>query len=204
MEVIAMDCIDNIIVTGYSQNRYLIMILELTDENNYICKKILNFTDVEKIITHSILREVNFIYLVDSYNDKVSKFDLNLKQYEETTVGRDPRHLCVENKNIYVTNFESDNISIIDLESFTLTGSIPTGIKPHDIKISKQNNCIYISCYEENQILEYDLQGGIRKYIDTDGKPMHFFIEKNDIIAMTYFTNGNIYTKINFINILTG
>jgi len=33
---------------------------------------------------------------------------------------------------------------------------------------------------------------------------MHIFLEQNYIIAMTYFVNGNIYTKINFLNIETG
>lgn len=199
-----MNCIEKVVVTGYSKNRYLIMLLELTDEYNYECKKIFNFTDIERIATHSILCEGNIVYLVDSYNNKVSMFDFNFNQYEETTVGRDPRHLCINDENIYVTNFESDNISVIDLESFTLTGSIPAGIKPHDITFCKQNNCLYTSCYEENQIIEYDLQGGINKYFNTDGKPMHFFVKDNGIIAMTYFANGNIYTKINFINIETG
>nr|WP_312576085.1 hypothetical protein [Sedimentibacter sp.] len=199
-----MNCMDSVIITGYSKNRYMIMILELTDEYNYVCKKVFNFTDIERIATYSILCEENIVYLVDSYNCRVCKFDFNLNQYGETTVGRDPRHLCLNDENIYVTNFESDNISVIDLESFTLTGSIPAGIKPHDIKFCKQNNCLYTSCYEENQILEYDLQNGIKKYFDTDGKPMHFFVNNSDMIAMTYYANGNIYTKINFINIETG
>jgi len=198
-----MNCIDKVVVTGYSQDRYIIMILELTDENNYVCKKIFYFSDMEKISTHSILNEGNIVYLADSFNNKVHMFDFNLNQYEETTVGRDPRHMCVNNENIYVTNFESDNISAIDIETFTLTGSIPAGIKPHDITFCKKTNNLYISCYEENQILEYNLINGNKKYYNTDGKPMHIFVDENNIIAMTYFVNGSIYTKINFINIKT-
>lgn len=198
-----MDCIDKVVVTGYSQSRYMIMILELTDEESYVCNKVYNITDIEKIATHSILNEGNIIYLADSFNNKVYKFDFNLNQYEETTVGRDPRHMCINNENIYVTNFESDNISVIDIENFTLTGSIPAGIKPHGIAYCKENNNLYISCYEENQILEYNLQHGNKRYFNTKGKPMHIFVENNNIIAMTYFVNGSIYTKINFINIET-
>jgi len=199
-----MNCIDNVVVTGYSQNRYIIMLLELTEEDNYVCKKIFSFAEKERIGIHSLLNEKNIVYLVDSYNNKINKFDFNLNQYEETTVGRDPRHLCKNNDSIYVTNFESDNISVIDIENFTLTGSIPAGIKPHDIKYCQRSNNIYISCYEENKIIEYDLQGEIKNYYNTDGKPMHFFIENNNLISMTYYTNGNIYTKINFINLITG
>jgi len=198
-----MDCIDKVVVTGYSQNRYMIMILELTDEDNYVCNKVYNITDIEKIATHSILNEGNIVYLADSYNNKVYKFDFNLNKYEVTNVGRDPRHMCTNNENIYVTNFESDNISVIEIENFTLAGSIPAGIKPHDITYYKNNNNLYTSCYEENQILEYNLKDGNKKYFKTEGKPMHIFVENNNIIAMTYFVNGSIYTKINFINIET-
>ncbi len=198
-----MNCMDNVVVTGYSQNRYMILLLELRDEGDYVCKKTFNFTDMERVSTHSIMNEDEIVYLVDSYNNKISKFDFNSNKYEETTVGRDPRHLCKNKENIYVTNFESDNISVIDIENFTLTGSIPAGIKPHDIKFCEYNNNLYISCYEENQIIEYNLQGGIKNYFNTEGKPMHFFVENKNIIAMTYYTNGNIYTKINFINLTT-
>jgi YVTN family beta-propeller protein len=195
---------DNVVVTGYSQNRYMIMLLELRDEDNYVCKKIFNFTDMERIATHSIISEDNIVYLVDSHNNKINKFDFNSNKYKGTTVGRDPRHLCKNDENIYVTNFESDNISVIDIENFTLTGSIPAGIKPHDIKLCESNNYLYISCYEENHIIECDLQGSIKNYFNTEGKPMHFFVENKNIIAMTYYTNGSIYTKINFINLITG
>ena len=198
-----MNCIDNVVVTGYSQSRYIIMMLELTDEDNYVCKKIFHFTDEEKIATHSMLSEGNIVYLADSFNNKVYKFDFDLNQYEETTVGRDPRHMCKNNESIYVTNFESDNISVIDIENFSLTGSIPAGIKPHDIIFCNKNNNLYASCYEENQILQYNLNDSNKKYFNTDGKPMHIFVKENNIIAMTYCANGNIYTKINFINIET-
>lgn len=198
-----MNCIEKVVVTGYSQNRYILMLLDLTDGGNYVCKKIFNFANTEKISIHSILSSGDIVYLADSFNNKIYKFDLNLNKYDETTVGRDPRHLCINNENIYVTNFESDNISVIDIENFVLTGSIPASIKPHDIKFCNKNDNLYISCYEENKILEYNMKNCNRKYLNTEGKPMHIFVENNDIIAMTYFVNGNIYTKINFIDIET-
>lgn len=195
--------IDKVVVTGYSQGRNMLMILELTDEGTYVCNKVFIFTHMGKIPVHSILNTGNIVYLTDSINNKIYKFDFNSNQHDEAIVGRDPRHLCKNNENIYVTNFESDNISVIDIENFTLTGSIPASIKPYDIIFCKENNNLYASCYEENQILEYQLQDGHKKYYCTDGKPMHIFVKDNCIIAMTYFVKGNMYTKINFINMDT-
>jgi len=199
-----MKCVEKAIVTGFSQNKFILIILKLNDDENYECKKILHFNNVEKMAIHSILYSGNVVYLVDSFNNKIYKYDFDSSECDETTVGRDPRHMCINNENIYVANFESDNISVIDIDNFTLTGSIPAGIKPHDLKFSEKNNMLYISCYEENEIIEYNLQNCNTKYFNTDGKPMHIFLEQNYIIAMTYFVNGNIYTKINFLNIETG
>ncbi len=196
-----MEYVEKLVVTGYSQNKYILFLLELTDDGNYECRKVLPFTNMEKIAVHSILNAENAIYLADSHNNKIYKYDLCLNEFNETTVGRDPRHMCINNGNIYVTNFESDNISIVDNNSFILAGSIPAGIKPHDIKQSKKDNMLYISCYEENQIIEYDLSSCNSRYINTDGKPMHIYVDENKIIAMTYFVNGNIYSKINILNI---
>lgn len=196
-----MEYVEKLVVTGYSQNKYILFLLGLTADYNYECIKVLPFTDMEKISIHSILNVDNAIYLADSFNNKIYKYDLCINECNETTAGRDPRHICMNNNNIYVTNFESDNISIIDNTSFELVGSIPAGIKPHDIKYSEKGNMLYTSCYEENKIIEYNLSSGSFRYFTTDGKPMHIYVDENKIIAMTYFVNGNIYSKINFLDI---
>lgn len=198
-----MEYVENVVLTGSSQGKQMLLVISITDDGNYECKKILHFNDMDKIAIHSIFYLDNVVYMVDSINNKIYKYDFNLSECNEITVGRDPRHMCINNNNIYVTNFESDNISIIDNQSFTLTGSIPAGIKPHDIKFYDKKNVLYISCYEENQIIECNIQDGKLRDITTDGKPMHFFVDDNIIFAMTYFINGNIYSKINFINIDT-
>ncbi|WP_326909201.1 YncE family protein [Sedimentibacter sp. MB31-C6] len=194
---------EKVVVTGFSQNRYLLMLLELS-ENNYICNKVIGFSTTEKIAVHSILSSGNIVYLADSFNNKIYKYNFDNYEFDETTVGRDPRHMCLNNENMFVTNFESDSISVIDLEDFTLTGSIPADIKPHDTICNGKINKLYTSCYEENKILEYDLSNGIKRYFYTEGKPMHLFLSEKNIIVMTYYVNGCLYTKINFINTDTG
>lgn len=197
-----MEYVENVAIRGSIQDKHFLLISGLTE--NYELKKILYFNDLDKIAIHSIFYLNDAIYMVDSINNKIYKYDFCSNESSEITVGRDPRHMCIGNGNIYVTNFESDNISVIDNHANMLTGSIPAGIKPHDIKIKNEDRLLYFSCYEENQITEYDIQSSRFRYFNTDGKPMHFFVTDLYIIAMTYFVDGNIYSKINFIDTLSG
>ena len=194
---------EKIVTTGISRGRLLMLIMELC-EDNYALKKVVNLGLSDSLAIHSIAFFENSVYMADSFNNKIYKYDGKSNELSETNVGRDPRHMCLDNENIYVANFESDNISIIDLNSFTLTGSIPAGIKAHDVIYSQKNNSLYTSCYEENEVVEYAIDNGLRRSFKTDGKPMHLFLLNDTIIAMTYHVNGNIHTKINFINLKDG
>jgi len=198
-----MKCDERVVATGISQGRLMLFIIELWGED-YVCKKAVNFGGIDKFAIHSIINIGNSVYLADSFNNKIYKYDYYLNEFYETTVGRDPRHMCIGNDMMYVANFESDNISIIDMSSFTLTGSIPAGIKTHDVVLSDNKKMLYTSCYEENEVIEYNTENENRKYFKTDGKPMHLFLNENSIIVMTYFVNGNVHTKINFIDLITG
>ena len=202
MEVIAVYD-EKIVTTGISRGRLLMLIMELC-EDNYSLKKVVNLGLSDSLAIHSIAFFENSVYMADSFNNKIYKYDGKSNELSETNVGRDPRHMCLDNENIYVANFESDNISIIDLNSFALTGSIPAGIKAHDVVYSQKNNSLYTSCYEENEVVEYAIDNGLRRSFKTDGKPMHLFLLNDTIIAMTYHVNGNIHTKINFINLKDG
>src|SRR5690554_5562104 len=103
------------------------LIMEIWGEQ-YICKKAVNFGPRENYVIHSMIIDKNAVYMSDSFNNKIYKFDICSNEFSETNVGRDPRHMCVDNENMYVANFESDNISIIDLKTLDLAGSIPAGI----------------------------------------------------------------------------
>lgn len=202
MEVIAVYD-ERIVLTGISQGRLFLFIIKLAGEN-YIIDKAVNLGSSDSFAIHSMETYENSVYMTDSFNNKIYKYDISSNEFFETNVGRDPRHICLSNDNMYVANFESDNISIIDLNSFALTGSIPAGIKAHDVICSEKSNLLYTSCYEENEVVEYSIDQGLRRTFKTEGKPMHLFMLGDTIIAMTYYVNGNIHTKVNFINLKSG
>ena len=194
---------DKVSVIGIYQGRLMLFIIELLGED-YICKKAINLGKEDKLAIHSIKNDHNSVYLADSYNNKIYKYDYIINELYEETVGRDPRHMCIADDNLYVANFESDNISVIDMSNFSLTESIPAGIKPHDVLYYKNNEKLYTCCYEENEIIEYSEEHEEKRRFNTDGKPMHMFIANGSIILMTYLANGNVHTKINFISIYDG
>lgn len=198
-----MKCDDKMSVTGIYQGRLMLFIMELFEED-YICKKAVDLGKENKSAIHSILNSGDSVYMADSYNNKIYKYDYVLNELSEVTVGRDPRHMCIDKNNMYVANFESDNISVIDLSNFTLTESIPAGIKPHDVLYNRDNDKLYVCCYEENEIIEYSDSREIKRNFITDGKPMHMYVSDDSIVLMTYYVNGNVHTKINFINIESG
>lgn len=190
---------EKIVTTGISQGKLFLFVTELSGEELSF-KKAFNFRTGDNFSIHSIECFDNAVYMADSYNNKIYKLHKN--NFFETNVGRDPRHMCFDRENMYVANFESDNISIIELSSFTLTGSIPAGIKAHDVIYSEKNKSLYTSCYEENEVAEYNIENGKRRGFVTDGKPMHIYVLNDTIIVMTYYVNGKIQTKINFINLI--
>ena len=198
-----MVCDEKVTATGISKGSLMLFEIELFNED-YICKKAVYLGGKEKFAIHSIINFENSVYLADSFNNKIYKYDLMKNELSETTVGRDPRHMCIYDGAMYVANFESDNISVIDLSTFTLAESIPAGIKTHDVVIDDSSKMLYTTCYEENMVIEYSLSNENKRYFNTDGKPMHLFLSDGSIVTMTYFTNGNTHTKINFIDISKG
>ncbi len=190
---------EKIVTTGISHGELFLFEKDLSGKELSF-KKAFNFGAGGNFNLHSMEYFDNAVYMADSYNNKIYKFHKN--NFFETNVGRDPRHMCFDRNNMYVANFESDNISIIDLSSFTLTGSIPAGIKAHDVIYSEENKSLYTSCYEENEVAEYNIDNGRRRGFLTNGKPMHIYLLNDTIIVMTYWMNGKIQTKINFLNLI--
>lgn len=192
---------EKVAMTGISQGRLFLFIMDLSDED-CIIKKALNLGLSDSSFIHSIEVAEDKVYMADSYNNKIYRYDLAANEVDETNAGKDPRHMCMDKENLYVANFETDNISIIDLNTFTMTGSIPAGIKAHDVIYSENSRTLYTSCYEENEVVEYTIDKGLRRSIKTVGKPMHLALLNKTILVLTYYVNGIVQTYINFIDLI--
>lgn len=192
---------DELIVVGNKFN--VIDVIKLNFNNiEKVVKETLFEISAEKNMLHSIVMNNNMLFIIDSYNSNVIKCDMVKNEFTGCYTGKDPRHLCIYLDNIYITNFESDSISIIDIDSFTLTGTIIVGMKPHDIVCDKLGR-LYIACYEENQILRYDLNTSEKYNIDIAGKPMHMVLAGKYLYVLSYVINDKASTHIYVIDINT-
>ena len=193
---------DELILVGNKNNCINITKLEF-DNDNCVINKMHDINPNNEIMLHSCLLDENSLYILDSFNNKVIKYNIENNKYLECYTGKDPRHICKCLDNLYVTNFESDSVSIIDAVSCILVGTITVGVKPHDILANSDNTKLYIACYEENEILEYDINKSEKKRLNIDGKPMHLILFNNCLFVLSYLLNDNISTEINVINLDT-
>lgn len=191
---------EEFIVVGSKDNSINIIKLEC-DNDNLIIENIYDKIYNNRIMLHSCLVQENNIYILDSFNNLLIKYDIDNKDYLECYTGKDPRHMCKCRDNIYVTNFESDSISIIDDKSCTLTGSISVSTKPHDIIAHQEYNKLYIACYEENKILEYDIEKSEKAHLEIGGKPMHLILSNNLLFTLAYQINGKTSSEVYIINL---
>ena len=62
-------------------------------------------------------------------------------------VGSNPWRVAVNptNGNVYVTNFDSNSISVIDGSSNTVTASIAVGVSPYDVAVNPNNGKVYVT-----------------------------------------------------------
>ncbi len=193
---------DELILVGSKNNFINIAKLEF-DKDNFVINKMHHINPNNEIMLHSCLLNENILYILDSFNNMVIKYNIANNEYLECYTGKDPRHICKCLDNLYITNFESDSISIIDADTCILTGTVTVGVKPHDILANDSNTKLYIACYEENEILEYDINNSEKKYLNIDGKPMHLILFNNCLFVLSYLVNDVISTEINIINLET-
>ena len=65
---------DKVSVTGIYQGRLMLFIMELFSEE-YVCKRSIDLGKDDKLAVHSIINSGNSVYLADSYNNKIYKYD---------------------------------------------------------------------------------------------------------------------------------
>jgi YVTN family beta-propeller protein len=78
----------------------------------------------------------------------------------EVEVGNHPAHIVFTNNKKYalVTNNEDDNVSVIDMETFTVQHTIPAGKGPHGFRISSDNKFAYVANMSEDTVSVINLE----------------------------------------------
>lgn len=139
----------------------------------------------------------NIIYSANSYNNSVYKINIDSKKIENMVyVGSFPSHLVVHNGYIYVTNSDSNSISVIDEKGFNVIENIPAGERPHDIKLDEINKTLYISNNNGYSIDIINLSLNIEKKIKLKYNPVHVVVDGSIMFVLSPPSNGMIASKL--------
>ena len=131
------------------------------------------------------------LYLVNSYDDSLVKIDIeDLALINWIKVGRYPICLNLFNDKIYVVNSDSNSISIIDENKFTLIEDVSLGQRPTDMVIDKVGYKIFIVNANSHSISILDLNSNAMKEIRLDKQPIKIIIENNRLFVLSYINNG--------------
>lgn len=180
--------------------------LSLTDlkEKAVVQKIFLPLEENKKLGPSDIITdEEKFLYIVNSHDDSIMKFDLlNLTTSSLIKVGRCPICIKIFKEKIYVVNCDSNSISVIDEKNFCLIEDISVGEKPTDIQIDKENLKIFISNENSHSISIIDLNKETISSIILEMQPIKMIIDRERLFVLSYVNNGRInYSNISEIDI---
>lgn len=194
---------NNIVVVGSKKNHIYIGKYQV-NKSDVLVNDIFEIKLKRDCLLQQCMFNKNKLLMLDSLANSILQYNLLTKELKECYTGKDPRHLCRCGNNIYVTNFESDSISIIDKEKFNLIGTLNVGIKPHGIISNYNNDKIYIACYEQNYVVEYNIVDLEKKFINLKCKPMHLVYDNNVLYVLSYILNKEIITELIVVDINKG
>ncbi|KPU27744.1 hypothetical protein TR13x_04285 [Caloranaerobacter sp. TR13] len=169
-------------------------------------KKRVNISSINRpyIGPHHIIRGSNdsIIYTANSYDNSVFKIDINSKTVIDAVyVGSCPKHLELLNGCIFVTNTDSNSVSVIDEKDFILLENIPVGEKPHDIKINNSKNRIYVANSSGYSLSVIYLDSNKIDKIRLRFNPFHILTNKDRIYILCPQSNGMHQSAIQILDI---
>lgn len=154
--------------------------------------------------THSIFKgsESNIMYTINPYTNNIFKIDIDKKEILDLVyVGSSPSHIEIYNRCIYVTNSDSNSISVIEEENFDLIETIAVGEKPHDLKIDKLRKKLFVANSNEYSISIIDLVKDDIEKIFLDINPLHLHILNQNMFILSCGSYGEMKSSISLFNL---
>ncbi len=157
----------------------------------------LSFENEEFLFNNSKLIQVShdgkYLGVVNPDNSSVSLFMLDtLEKINEVYIDDEPRTIAFsyDNSFMYVTNYSSNKVSVVDLKNFTLK-QIEVGEMPYGVAVSK--NYIYISLEKQNEVLVLENSTYKKvKVFKVDLFPTGIALNNQGLLAVSHLKNGSI------------
>jgi YVTN family beta-propeller protein len=163
-----------------------------------------------------VIVDPNLLYILDvgqeiSKAKQSGKHEVNLtlnSNYKKVRTGNDPRDVVAysdSNKNVhwaYVSNGDSDSVSVIDGDLGRVIKTIQVGKGPTNLAIDQKNRVLYVA--NENDIVHPITLVGIEtplNTIDVGDKPWAIDIDKNThLIYVANYGDGTVNGTVSVIN----
>lgn len=125
---------------------------------------------------------------------------------KKVKVGNHPAHIVFTENGKYalVTNNEDNNVSVIDMASYSVIQTIPTGKGPHGFRISKDSKYAYIANMGEDSVSVINLETmkeekkmkvgstPVTTGITSDGKTLVVTLNAENALAIVDLANGKV------------
>lgn len=147
-------------------------------------------------------RTKDVIYSVNSFHNSIFKININDKKIEDIVyVGSSPSHIVISKNQIFVTNSDSNSVSVIDRDSFDLIANLPVGEKPHDLKLDFKRRKLYVANNAGHSIHVISLENFSQKEIKMNSNPLHMFIGEKYLFVLSSQVNGSLKSSVTIVDI---
>lgn len=157
----------------------------------------------EPIGPYDLVSNQGYIYCTNIYDHSVFKLDLKNRILIDTlAVGSCPTCIKHFNDYLFIANTDSNSISIIEEDTFTLAENIPVGEKPTHIEIDEINNDIYVVNSNGYSMDIINLNSRGHRTIKLKNNPVKVSILQNKIYILSNINNGLINSSnISIVNL---
>lgn len=130
------------------------------------------------------------IYCTNVYDNSIFKVDIEKDTILNSLyVGSCPTSIKYFQNYLFTANSDSNSISVIDENTFSLIENIPVGEKPIDIEIDEFNMKMYVANSQGQSLNVVGLNNKENQTIYLDNNPVKIIVEE-DICILSIINNG--------------
>ncbi|NMA86039.1 MAG: YncE family protein, partial [Tissierellia bacterium] len=161
-------------------------------------EKLINTIDLKKetysnIGPYELVNKGDLVYCTNIYDNSLYKIDIKKGTILDSLyIGCCPSCIKVFKNYFYIVNGDSNSISIVDNESFSLTENIPVGDRPIDMEIDELNRKLYIANSNSRSISRIDLNTKEILNISLENHPLKIILEEGQIYILSIINDSPI------------
>ena len=181
-------------------------------QNGKLIQEVKDIGDVvQSILVHNekLFVAVNNSHLINAY--QISEDGLELPGISISTEGSGPREMVVENNKLYFTNYNTQDVKVLNLSTYYIENSIPVNGMPESIVSDGKNLWVAINMNSDyssaTSVVKIDIElGKVVKTFEVGKGPQQLLIDGDNLwIARTHYSSDYSETyygtsKINLSN----